>query len=147
MKGLIALNLSATSYNAYLLFHGPESIVSIVCYLISLFLFLGTLGTVYRRKESGLSVAFSTDVPVRLIRSGPYAYIRNPFYTAYLLAFFAPLCSKWDGLSALFFTAMLLVYYNAARLEEKKFASSVLKEEYVAYCASTGQFLPKFWRR
>jgi protein-S-isoprenylcysteine O-methyltransferase Ste14 len=40
-----------------------------------------------RRTIRGLyfSYIFSTDLPTFLCRSGPYAYIRNPFYASYLL--------------------------------------------------------------
>jgi protein-S-isoprenylcysteine O-methyltransferase Ste14 len=89
-----------------------------------------------------LSFVFAKDLPVHLLTRGPYALVRHPFYTAYLLA--------WTGGVVMTGQVLLVVpllvtfgWYNAtANFEEAKFAASPLAADYAAYRARTGKFLP-----
>jgi protein-S-isoprenylcysteine O-methyltransferase Ste14 len=87
---------------------------------------------------------FSSDIPDFLCTSGPYAYMRNPFYTSYLLTMASTLVMV-PSLFRLFVFGGLVIYFDvAARHEERKFAGSALAEEYARYRQRTGRFLPKF---
>jgi protein-S-isoprenylcysteine O-methyltransferase Ste14 len=86
--------------------------------------------------------AFSQVMPRRLVRAGPYRFVRHPIYTAYLLAWIAgPVLSgrPWLVATALWMAAW---YYRAARQEEGEFAAGDLAEEYKAYRDQAGLFLP-----
>jgi len=92
------------------------------------------------------SLAGHDDLPQFVHTSGPYAYIRNPFYASYILAGISTIVmwpSKWGLLVVLLATG----YYEwLARFEEKKFARSPVAAEYARYKARTGRLLPRVWR-
>lgn len=101
-----------------------------------------------RRTIRGLlfSYIFSADSPTYICASGPFAYIRNPFYTSYLLAIGSTVLMT----PTLFRGGVLLVmviYFTAAALwEERKFARSAVAEDYERYKERTGRFVPKLGR-
>lgn len=87
---------------------------------------------------------FSSDTPAFLCTTGPYAYVRNPFYTSYLLTMAATVVMVPSVFRALVWGALQIYFLRAAVHEEKKFARSELAEEYARYTQRTGRFLPKF---
>ena len=87
---------------------------------------------------------FSPDTPAFLLTAGPYAYVRNPFYTSYLLTMAAAVVIVPGVFRAAVFAAMVIYFLRAALHEEKKFAGSELAGEYARYRQRTGRFLPKF---
>ena len=96
-----------------------------------------------------LSVAFTTDVPEHLVSSGPYRYIRHPFYTSYCLTWLASAVVAHSVLLLASFVCMTRLSRWAARFEERKFSESGLASVYRRYRANTGMFIPSFrtmWR-
>jgi protein-S-isoprenylcysteine O-methyltransferase Ste14 len=89
------------------------------------------------------SYLFSQDVPRFLWSSGPYAYIRHPFYASYLLAYLAAALILPGVISLLVLIVTILFYSAAAASDERKFAGSALAAEYDAYKRRTGRFLPR----
>lgn len=90
-------------------------------------------------------MAFATDTPRRLIRSGPYRWVRHPFYLAYITAWLAGAvmtASPWLVATAI---VMFIVYRSAAIAEELAFLSSDLAVEYRDYQGQTGMFIPKVY--
>ena len=76
-------------------------------------------------------------------RSGPYAYVRNPFYLSYLLAEISTVV-MWPGVLGALVVALAVAYFQwLARFEERKFADSPVAAEYAEYAASTGRLLPR----
>ena len=76
----------------------------------------------------------------RMIRSGPYGWVRHPMYTAVLACALAcviatPTAATWAGAAAL-----LIVLLTKARLEERWMITS--HPEYAAYRDRTKGFLP-----
>jgi len=98
-----------------------------------------------RRTVRGMyfSWVFSTDTPTFLCHVGPFAYVRNPFYTSYLLTMGSTLVLVPTVFRALVFLGMVIYFVAAARHEERKFARSGLAAEYGRYRERTGRFLPK----
>lgn len=92
--------------------------------------------------RSKLSLAFSDDAPVNLNQSGPYRFIRHPFYTAYSLAWLAAALATAHPAAFTALVVMVCFYRVAARREEKKFLNSPLADTYRRYQKSTGMFLP-----
>jgi protein-S-isoprenylcysteine O-methyltransferase Ste14 len=92
------------------------------------------------------SYIFSSDTPTFLCTGGPYAYVRNPFYSSYLMAMASTTVMMPSLFRAAICVAMVIYFTAAAIWEERKFARSAVAAEYAAYKATTGRFVPK-WRR
>jgi protein-S-isoprenylcysteine O-methyltransferase Ste14 len=83
------------------------------------------------------------DAPVHLVTWGPYARIRHPFYTSFLLALTAALLTFPHILTAASLAYGLLVLTITARREEQRLASSEFGAEYRDYISVSGRFLPR----
>ena len=83
------------------------------------------------------------DVPSHLVTTGPYAWVRHPFYAAFLLALLGCLLAAphWSTLAALGFGAHRL--NGTAAAEEARFLGSGLGARYAAYARETGRFVPR----
>jgi len=78
----------------------------------------------------------------RLIRSGPYKFVRNPIYTGMLLAMVgsAIVAGEWRGVLAV---ALLYGALSAKALREEGLLLAEFKSEYEEYRHSTGFLLPR----
>ncbi len=94
-------------------------------------------------RKRPLAIAFSDAPPEHIVTSGPYAYVRHPFYVSYALAWMAGTVAtaQWWLLATLF--GMGVLYVRAARREERMFASGPLALRYSRYRARTGMFVPR----
>jgi protein-S-isoprenylcysteine O-methyltransferase Ste14 len=79
----------------------------------------------------------------RLIRSGPYKYIRHPIYTGMLLALIgtALVVGEWRAVVGV--VVILLGFINKARKEES-FLRAQFGAEFEEHKRATGFFLPRF---
>lgn len=93
--------------------------------------------------SKSLTLAYSSDEPRLLYSSGPYRFIRHPFYTSYLLGYGGVIAACGTGVSMLLGCIAVVLYTRAARFEEAKFSHSALKSSYDGYKASTGMFFPR----
>lgn len=105
----------------------------------SLVLFWWTVSTTRRRP---LTLAFTSDVPVHLQTTGPYAYVRHPFYLAYVLFWIGTAVAANERLAWAMPAVMTASYMAAARREELKFEASPLASDYRAYRLQTGMLVP-----
>lgn len=103
-------------------------------------LFAWGVATVQRKQ---LTAAFSADLPLSLVTQGPFRYVRNPFYLAYIIAHAVPLVASRTPWALPGLLVMSVIYVRAALLEERKFLSSDLAPAWRAYQRSTGRFLPR----
>jgi protein-S-isoprenylcysteine O-methyltransferase Ste14 len=109
-------------------------------HLLAIVLFgLAVLTT--RRKRPAL--AFAGDRPDHVFNSGPYSYIRHPFYTSYLLFWLGCTVATSSLVLLILFFALAALYTTAALGEERGFSHSALHDEYEAYRKRTGFFWPK----
>ena len=93
------------------------------------------------------SFAGNHDVPQFVHRTGPYAYVRNPFYLSYLIAEISTVV-MWPGALGALIVALAVAYFEwLARFEERKFADSPVAAEYAEYAAGTGRLLPRLTRQ
>lgn len=111
-------------------------------YALSLALFWMSVSENRRRP---LSLAYSLDSPAHLVTTGPYRWVRHPFYTSYLLAWTAGCVASGQMLLVVTVLVMMVLYWRAAALEEHKFDDSPLAHEYAAYRNATGRFLPRLF--
>ena len=101
---------------------------------------------VMNTRRRRLTLAFTLDSPGFVVQAGPYAWVRHPFYTSYL-AFWVGTAVESPGWRHWAVpAAMAVVYVTAARMEEKRFASSGLAEEYAGYATRTGMMVPRVRR-
>jgi protein-S-isoprenylcysteine O-methyltransferase Ste14 len=83
------------------------------------------------------------DAPAELVTSGPYARIRHPFYSSFLLAFLAAFLALPHAA-----TLACLLYAGAAlnltaSREERRLLASAFGDDYRRYLAASGRFLPR----
>lgn len=81
----------------------------------------------------------------RLIKTGPYAYIRHPMYSAVLLLAMAFLLFWFHPYKILVLMALSLTLYSKAKKEERLWLQSL--NEYSEYKKATGMFLPRLFKR
>jgi len=114
------------------------------CYVISLTAFYWAVAV---NRQRPLSWAYSTDTPLHLQVTGPYRYVRHPFYLSYLLTFFGGALATSNPWLLLTVLAMGLGAMRAARMEEAKFEDSPLATDYQEYRGRVGMFFPRIGRR
>lgn len=85
------------------------------------------------------------DQPAALVTGGPYARIRHPLYSAYLLALVAAVLAVPHPLTAVALATGWLLLDRTARREEQRLSASALGIAYRSYMRSTGRFAPR-WR-
>ena len=89
---------------------------------------------------------FTTNVAVqpghRVIRQGPYRWMRHPSYTGGLITFFGLglAFANWLSLAVLM-VLIVVVYVYRMNIEEKALIAS-LGEEYLEYCQHTKRLIP-----
>jgi protein-S-isoprenylcysteine O-methyltransferase Ste14 len=88
-------------------------------------------------------LAWSGCAPDALVDEGPYAYIRHPIYTSYILAFLAVLVAMPILPMLLIFILNAALFAHAAMSDERHLMSSALAAEYAEYKRRTGVFLPR----
>ena len=136
---IVGIQILATLYKFYPAPENtmPASSIWLAALLVSLSLFWWAILTARK-----LNFAFSKSVG-NLLTTGPYAIIRHPFYTSYILV--------WTSSTILFnsvflwFTLLYLItfYFMSARDEEKVILSSEHSKEYFEYRQRVGMFLPR----
>lgn len=97
-------------------------------------------------RAAQLKMAFDKADPHGMVTTGPYRYLRHPFYTSYLIFWIGWAIATWSPWSLLPLAVMLVIYVHAALGEEAKFARTPMAEEYAAYRRRTGFFWPRFGR-
>lgn len=84
------------------------------------------------------------DHPEHVVTRGPYAVVRHPFYTSYILSMVGCVLAAPHPITVIM-TVVVALRLNgtAAREEERFLASEELGGTYAEYARSTGRFLPR----
>jgi protein-S-isoprenylcysteine O-methyltransferase Ste14 len=83
------------------------------------------------------------DAPQELVTWGPYAVVRHPFYTSFILALLAAAIAFPHPLT------LICLLYGTASLtltairEERRLSSSAFAAEYARYMNNSGRFFPR----
>ena len=112
--------------------------------IVLLLLILGIFwSAVAAHGQTRPAFAFDQHQVTRIVQTGPYRFVRHPFYTSFLLSQAAT--AMIAGQPALLLTIpwFAFFYIRAARAEESFLLSNNLADEYRDYCARTGRFLPR----
>lgn len=115
-------------------------LLALACSAAAAGLFVAGVRTVGRQH---LRAAFSTAGPDTLISRGPYRWLRNPFYTAYLLGHTMPLLASGSAWALPGPLLMAVIYHAAVRAEERAFLAGPLAPAWRRYAQRTGRFLPR----
>lgn len=118
---------------------GPGAPYAIILMVVSLGLFCWTVKATRARR---LPIAFADDLPDFICRSGPYRFVRHPFYLSYILCWLGTSAATSDVWSWVVPVVMSVFYVVIARREERRFTTSRLAGLYDAYQKSTAMFIP-----
>ncbi len=119
---------------------GPRwAAAGIVMYVAAALLFLSALESARRVQLPRTLVA--DPMPTALITTGPFAFVRHPFYLAYSLAWMAAPVATHGPVITLFGVAAVATYIVAARREERQLEAH-FGDTYRAYRAKAGLLLP-----
>lgn len=97
---------------------------------------------VHATRNAGFAFAFAAAKPSALVVSGPFHYVRHPFYTSYLIFWLATCSATTSSVCWVGPLSLLACYVVAARREERLMADSDLGAEYASYASRTGMFFP-----
>ena len=121
----------------------PINTIGLALYMLCLALFWWSVVT-----TEHLEFAFSDHVG-KVVTTGPFAYVRHPFYLSYILV--------WFGSSILFNSIFLWItliylttfYLTSAKTEEEVYLKSEYSREYRDYSQKVGMFLPRItlWKK
>jgi protein-S-isoprenylcysteine O-methyltransferase Ste14 len=114
-------------------------VIALALVAMSLFLYEWTRRTITGRR---FSVIYSDDVPDSVCDSGPYAYVRHPFYVSYMIGFTAAVVAFPNIFTVLGWLLAAWWFVSGARHDEKAIDASPLTEEYAEYRRRTGMFFP-----
>jgi protein-S-isoprenylcysteine O-methyltransferase Ste14 len=117
---------------------------SVCLYVLSLMVFWSAIAA---NRGRALAACFSDHAPSHVVQSGPYRFVRHPFYCSYLLTAIAGVAASADFALAPSVIILFAIYFTAAHLEEKRFAGGALATQYAAYTRTTGMFFPTPWRQ
>lgn len=83
------------------------------------------------------------DAPEHLVTEGPYAWIRHPFYTSYIVTMIGCVLAAPHWMTLAMLAAVVYRLNGTAAREEARFlASDGFGEPYAAYVRRTGRFVP-----
>jgi protein-S-isoprenylcysteine O-methyltransferase Ste14 len=94
-------------------------------------------------KKFNFDVIFSENVPESIVKTGPYRYIRHPFYSSYILTYLSIMVMNFDLLVSSLAVFLIIYYYWAASQEEKIFLRSHFNTEYSDHIKKTKMFFPR----
>ncbi len=95
-------------------------------------------------KDKRLALAFDTQQQsVGIIRTGPWRYMRHPFYASYLIFWLSCALATQHPISVIVFVTLACVYTYSALVEERVLSSGPLQKDYQEYRETVGFFYPR----
>jgi protein-S-isoprenylcysteine O-methyltransferase Ste14 len=82
----------------------------------------------------------------KLIRSGPYRWVRHPIYTGMIVAL-AGTALACDQRRAIASVLLLWISFTIKRLKEEQFMRQIFGSQYIEYSRTTGAIFPNPLRR
>jgi protein-S-isoprenylcysteine O-methyltransferase Ste14 len=94
--------------------------------------------------DNRLTAAFDIDKPIFLMKSGPYRFVRHPFYASYIAFWVGSSLAANSVFLYIICFALVVAYVIAALFEESKFKNSPFAADYQRYSRQTGFLFPRF---
>jgi protein-S-isoprenylcysteine O-methyltransferase Ste14 len=139
-----ALSVAATAVFLFALWEGDapdwRRAAGFCLHLLAIALFVWAI---LATRQNRPALAFAGKRPNHVFSWGPYAYIRHPFYTAYLLFWLGCVVATSSLVMVVLFVSLAAIYTLAALGEERNFLRSSMRDEYEAFRNATGFFWPK----
>ena len=113
---------------------------------LGLFVVAGGLfaATMQASRAARLKLIFEPDNPQFILRSGPYRFIRHPFYASYVVYWLGCAVATLHPINIGYVLLVVPLLVMSAREEEKGFERSPHAADYQAYRRQAGLFWPKF---
>lgn len=147
-RGFLMLSIFVTVsafFLAYLTWNHPKplsaQLVGLVMMLASSVLFWITIR---ESSRANLLAVYDEKLPHTLLQTGPYSYVRHPFYTSYLILWTGWAIATWNVWSLIPLAGIIGAYWAAAVGEERKFLATPMAARYAEYKSRTGRFFPRF---
>lgn len=121
----------------------PGVAAGLILYAGALALFWSAVAATPARE---LAPCFQDGLPRQVIVSGPFRYVRHPFYVSYLLAWTGAAAASERWTLVLTVIAMGVIYEAAARREESALLNGPVGNEYSEYVKRTGRYFPRLTR-
>lgn len=93
-------------------------------------------------RKARLLAAFTASDPQSLVTIGPYRHVRHPFYTSYILFWFASALATSVWWALVLPVVMFVIYWRAAAGEEARFADTAMASDYAAFKRGRRRFFP-----
>jgi protein-S-isoprenylcysteine O-methyltransferase Ste14 len=117
----------------------PWAVLGVVLQAFSVFVFGWCIGTSGRRN---LSLAGGESRSTRLLVEGPYAVVRHPFYTSYIIFWLGGVAVAFSPFTVASALLMIAIYSRVARREDEVLAQR-FAGEFAQWHDHTGAFIPK----
>ena len=78
-----------------------------------------------------------------IIKTGPWRYMRHPFYASYMIFWLACALAAQNLISVIVFLTLSGIYTYSALREERALSSGPLRHDYIAYRDTVGFFYPR----
>ena len=99
-------------------------------------------------QKKNLSLAFDEETKINeIIMSGPWKYVRHPFYASYVLFWTGCALGTTHPTSVVVAVSLLFIYVYSAVREERALTESRYGDRYLEYRKNAGFFLPKLLLR
>ncbi len=117
----------------------PITIFFVLINFTSLLLFAWTYRTTSQFKFDNI---FTHRAPQQIINTGPYRFIRHPYYTSYMINYLSILFISQSILLIIPIALIIVLYYFATQNEEELILNSEHKNLYGEYKEKTKRFVP-----
>jgi protein-S-isoprenylcysteine O-methyltransferase Ste14 len=93
---------------------------------------------------SNWSAYITLELDHKLIRTGPYAIVRHPIYSGFMIALLGSVLNFGHLRSCVAAAMVILAWIYKSRLEET-FMKEHFGRDYDQYCHDVNRLIPKFW--
>lgn len=129
----------------HVVLYKPEPVSLVFAFVLLMLSAALFIWAVWSSRTASLYLAFDTVEPPALLDTGPYRFLRHPFYLSYSLFWAA--CAIVTSYLPIVLSSMALLstYVLLAKREERSLLASSFGDGYRAYQARTGFMLPRMW--
>lgn len=140
LSGMVCVLFMGLFYSLWV----PPAVCGAILALGAVVLYEWTRRTVIDRN---FYVGLSGEVPGAVCDTGPYRYVRHPFYSSYMLAFVAVAIAFPSLVVSAVCVLNIGLFVYMALDDERVLLGSAIAADYQAYRGRVGMFVPRFARK